>query len=197
MHLIGRCPTAPQTSLTSPAPTVIIRTAYPHPNSRHMTTTRPTFIDYTPSPSSQRSVYFDAPIMHIFSKEPSNDEDFVAPSPTRTNQVPFNDSEAGEGSTRRSSVTIEPVTIPQPQYEDCNEPAEESTLNATDYVETDKEPPRSRHGSESAEGGPMLDSGYNSASPIARPSSMDAGEDMMPIPVVWADNGSHVPQPSW
>ncbi|THG96239.1 hypothetical protein EW026_g5563 [Hermanssonia centrifuga] len=135
--------------------------------------------------------------MHIFSKEPSNDEDFVAPSPTRTNQVPFNDSEAGEGSTRRSSVTIEPVTIPQPQYEDCNEPAEESTLNATDYAETDKEPPRSRHGSESAEGGPMLDSGYNSASPIARPSSMDAGEDMMPIPVVWADNGSDVPQPSW
>ena len=37
------------------------------------------------TPSSERSVYFDAPMMHIFSKGGGNDEDgYVAPSPAHS-----------------------------------------------------------------------------------------------------------------
>lgn len=59
---------------------------------------RPTYIDYTPA--SEKSVYFDAPIMHIFSKKKDAAADnvddngdvgdtagFVAPSPKRNSRI--------------------------------------------------------------------------------------------------------------
>lgn len=53
-----------------------------------MTTTRPTYIEYTPA--SEHSVYFDAPIMHIFTKKRDSVGDepgFVAPSPKRDSTI--------------------------------------------------------------------------------------------------------------
>jgi hypothetical protein len=66
-----------------------------------MTTSRPTYIEYTPA--SEHSVYFDAPIMHIFTRKNDSvgeEPSFVAPSPKRD-------------STIRSTTSLSNITPPE------------------------------------------------------------------------------------
>ena len=96
------------------------------------TSNRPTIIDYT-TPASEKSVYFDAPIMHIFSKkkeapDAANVEGgdlgdaagFVAPSPKRDSKIRSTTSlkdlqppESVDEDTRSASAAV-PGHLPAP-----------------------------------------------------------------------------------
>ena len=143
----------------------------------------PTYIDYASPNGSERSVYFDAPIMHIFSKgNNDNEEGHVAPSPTTSTRIrttpPIDSGRAGL------------VVLPEISSGDHRSPIEDgnadsdgdggSNVLSRDYgaLSAKRKP---RQGSASTD-----DSGYGSPSP-----RRDA-QDIQPIPVVWVGSNSQL-----
>lgn len=173
---------------------------------------RPTFIDYA-SPDSERSIYFDAPIMHIFSKKSSDDAGFVAPSPKRNSRIRSTTSLKSlrdgneDAQPTEGAVPDQPASDAQPipgDYEESGQHEEpQSTLRSTDFatsglVASDsmgKKGNSHKHREGSTSTDPMSDSGYDSAgSPRNQPRSLRNSTEMQPIPVVWAEGAGPAPE---
>ncbi|KAK7690652.1 hypothetical protein QCA50_005751 [Cerrena zonata] len=143
---------------------------------------RPTYVDYN-SPDSERSVYFDAPIMHFFSKSASK---------TSTHDLEETADERAPSRTGSAS----PVQHEDPSVAFASLPIAEDAHP----VNTEDEPPR--HGVQlhdtSVESTSRInrqsnDSGYGSP---RRSKSLSAGQalragdeddEIKPIPILWSD----------
>ena len=158
------------------------------------------------TPSSERTVYFDAPIMQVFSKDDSHDDGFVAPQPSRgrtsRNSLHY-DYTGGQVRPRQSSYNAK---------DGVNEPQGPATLDghddvrAADYAPAPVGTTTTRRPQEATSDGTaeQSDSGYSSGSPRNRTRSV--GQDSLkPVPVVWStppeelqDGGTPQQQPaSW
>lgn len=157
-----------------------------------------------PTPTSEQSVYFDAPIMHIFSRNKSEGE-----KPANTNAI--DDSPAPVADTtgsvlRQELATRQPFagSVPNPvvnRYHEhldqdqggdaAQEPEARQPVDSKVSVGTNTEP-RARASS------PPSDSGYGSSSPTwtapttgmrapERSASRTSRTSFKPVPVVWKD----------
>ncbi|CAL1716642.1 unnamed protein product [Somion occarium] len=139
---------------------------------------RPTYVDYNhSSPSSEKSVYFDAPLMHFFSKSDSKDA--------------TNNSTTADDTNRSGAAS--------PSHDDHPQPAVTSPQTSEQHADnTSNDRPRrgfQLHDApvDSRQQRMSDDSGY--ASPTRRAKSVNAGsalrsnekeEEMKPIPVLWS-----------
>lgn len=159
-----------------------------------MSQNRPTFIDYS-SPDSEKSVYFDAPLMHIFSKRSdggngdAEEGGHVAPPPAGHNSIRSTTSLSGASPAQAPSALPDgPDAAVQPSDDEPGTSEGEDTggVLTRDYgagrVATNK--PRSS--------GTASDSGYGSPTPRNKPLE----DDMQPIPVVWAGDPGGTPRQS-
>lgn len=152
-----------------------------------MTDNRPTFIAYS-SPDSERSIYFDAPLMHIFSKHSDADgeEGHVAPSPDQSRLRTTTSLSNSQAGAREEPMTMldDPNAFAQPLDEGHSTSEGEDTVLSRDYGPSrvlNNNLPRQR--SASNPGGTAPDSGYGSPTP--RKKQLQTEDDMQPIPVVW------------
>ncbi|GJE88709.1 hypothetical protein PsYK624_047920 [Phanerochaete sordida] len=156
-----------------------------------MSNNRPTFIDYS-SPASEKSIYFDAPLMHIFSKRSSTagdapEEGHVAPPPASQSKIrsttPLSPSQEPSPASAPGPLPDAPGATPMPQPHTNDEPALSDDDNAV--LSRDYGASKPRQGSASTYGGTASDSGYGSPTPRAKPLH----DDMQPIPVIWGGDG--------
>ncbi|KAH9928262.1 uncharacterized protein B0H18DRAFT_252704 [Fomitopsis serialis] len=135
-----------------------------------------------PTPSSEQSVYFDAPIMHFFSR---NNDDKAHDEPTQVADT----NGAHQGTDPQPSVAIAPDPVVNRYHENLED--EQQQLD-------DKKPAATTlsaipEGSHRRAGSPPSDSGYGSSSPntAARPPERSASRasrrSLKPVPVVWKD----------
>lgn len=145
-----------------------------------------TYIDYN-TPASGKSEYFDAPIMHIFSK-PAEEED-VALSPTTPGRIRTTTSlnSGWIGSGGQDDGVVE--NAGQSSDEEHGVPDLDDVTSRDYAVVTHK-----RVGSTST-GGAGSDSGYDSPSRRNKPRELrDDDNDIQPIPVAWAEPGTDAVQ---
>lgn len=153
-----------------------------------------------PTPASEQSVYFDAPIMHFFSRnKPTEDET----SPAGANAV--DDTSAPpveteptvarqEQTNRQPSVAIAPDPVVNRYHEHLDEDEDDATREA-------RSPQRSGTkisvgtNTDQRASSPPSDSGYGSSSPPLptairapeRSASRASRTSLKPVPVVWKD----------
>lgn len=130
---------------------------------------RPTFIDYTPA--SERSEYFDAPMMHIFSKRKDDDDAVPTPSPShiRTTTSLDNERPAPDVEEPASAVT----------QSDAHTDSDEAVRTVDYTVAAPTRKPRQASAS---------DSGYDS--PTRSRMREPTEEEFKAIPVVWSDSAA-------
>ena len=147
-----------------------------------------TFIDYN-TPASGRSEYFDAPIMHIFSKDKDGEDDgHIAPIAAGSGRIRSTTSlNRGQAGNARDVVVPGSIGHPSDEEHDASD-RDADNIVPRDYGVAARKP---RQGSASPTGAGS-DSGYDSPSATRaklRPAREDEG-DMEPVPVVWADSAS-------
>ena len=154
-----------------------------------------------PTPSSEQSVYFDAPIMHFFSRNKSNKAEDEKSSATDTAAIdeppaPVADSNAvhEEAPNRQPSVAI----APDPVVNRYHEHLDEDEDNIVPEQETRRTPSSKVSvgiNTEPRANSPPSDSGYGSSSPTApaavRPASRTS---LKPVPIIWKE-GQPASQP--
>ncbi|KIP07650.1 hypothetical protein PHLGIDRAFT_127525 [Phlebiopsis gigantea 11061_1 CR5-6] len=144
-----------------------------------------TFIDFN-TPDSGRSEYFDAPMMHIFSNhKESEDDGYTSPTATSSGRIRSTTS-LSRGQAGMARNVVVPGRTVQNSDEEHNE--EHRDVVPRDYGVAARKPPQ---GSASPTGAGS-DSGYDSPSTTRAKlqPTHEGGNEMEPIPVVWAGSGS-------
>lgn len=149
-----------------------------------------------PTPASEQSVYFDAPIMHFFSRNKPEDEKPADTAAVGDSPAAAEDNVAHEEpANRHSSVAI----APDPAVNRYHEHLDENEDDAAPEREARK-PPGTKlsvgTNTEPRASSPPSDSGYGSSSPTAptgvRPASRASRTSLKPVPVVWKDGHPEV-----
>ncbi|KZT73031.1 hypothetical protein DAEQUDRAFT_762395 [Daedalea quercina L-15889] len=141
-----------------------------------------------PTPSSEQSIYFDAPIMHFFTRNKDSD-DKATDGPAQVADANVAPQDAG----RQPSVAIAPDLVVNRYHEnlDEDEPARQP--------EDDHNPLGTKlsvgTSTDNRANSPPSDSGYGSSSPTAtarpeRSASRVSRTTLKPMPVVWKDGQS-------
>ncbi|KAH9838289.1 uncharacterized protein C8Q71DRAFT_750308 [Rhodofomes roseus] len=139
-----------------------------------------------PTPSSEHSVYFDAPIMHFFSRnkddKPSDEPTQAADTNVSQTNVPQQDAD------RQPSVAIAPDPVVNRYHENLHEDEEQRN---DDQKPTGAKLSAISTGTDKRASSPPSDSGYGSSSPptTTRPPERSASRasrsSLKPVPVVW------------
>lgn len=132
-----------------------------------------------PTPSSERSVYFDAPLMHFFTQK------------DKTSRTPVHATDANpvhQDTEPQPSVTIDSGPVVTRYHENLNEDEEQ---------QEDRKPMGTKlsvgTSTDKRASSPPSDSGYGSSSPTTvtrlpeRSASRASRSSLKPVPVVWKD----------
>ncbi|CCM03078.1 uncharacterized protein FIBRA_05198 [Fibroporia radiculosa] len=147
------------------------------------------------SPASTRSIYFDAPLMHLFSKRKSST--IAAPTdgadPSEM-PPPFQDPNQ-PSDLPEANVDPQPLTTSAPEHTFTEKQhgtmGAERNTGVTPSINTNGDasypPPESQPPKELAmTASPLSDSGYGSPSTANHPPKRSASTDMKPIPILWS-----------
>lgn len=157
------------------------------PQTTHMSN-RPTYVDYS-SPSSERSVYFDAPIMHFFSKSTSKTSTPDLAATADDERVP---SRAGTASPVRAedpSVAFASTSVAEDSRTDNTE--DEASRHGVQLqdapVEHQHLSRRNRQSDDSGYGSPRRSKSLSAGQALR---AGDEDDDIKPIPILWSDTAA-------